>query len=108
VAQLSTLGVRATRFDFMKVNKYQITPHKNCDILVLKPGNLYEWVPLKAGIQKEVTGVLHGVNPESTPDKPTGQVGGFTCALLMLDLDAPLPFKFSSTLTVESFRSYME
>jgi hypothetical protein len=88
----------------MKINKYQITPHKNCSLLVMQYGNSSDWISLKAGVPKEVAGILLGVNPDSLPGKPTGQFGGVTCVPLQMDVEARLPFKFLDMLTVESAR----
>ena len=69
-------------------------------------GNSQNWITLKAGVPKEVAGILLGANAESLPGKPTGQYGGDICVPLGLDVETPLPFKFFDLLTVESDRSF--
>ena len=89
----------------MKVNKYQITPHKNCSLLVMQFGNSVDWISLKAGVQKEVAGILLGVHPSDLPGEPIGERYGTSFVPLMMDVEAPLPFAFRSMLTVDSSRS---
>ena len=80
-------------------------PHKDCNLLV-KQGQSVDWIALKVSIPQEVSGILLGVNPDSAPGEPIANKHGVNFVPLIMDIEAPLPFRFKGVLTVESETMY--